>query len=121
MSRTERSTDSIFYGAYGGVFVTLGLFLVFWALEIISGITALLLWVMTIGLIVIIAGAASSSTLDKRVRDNKFAYVFGFIMIILSISLLGVLYEIINTLAALGIIIVFVGLGIVIYGISVKS
>lgn len=120
MRRTDRSDDIAFYGAYGGVFVSLGIWLVLWAMEIITAVIAILLWLMTIGLIVIFASSAKPAGQSKAARVPNPGFMFGFILIILSVSLLGVVYEVINGFAALGIIIAFSGLGILIYGLITK-
>lgn len=120
MSRTDKSDDTAFYGAYGGVFVILGIWLVLWALGIITVVVASLLWLMTIGIIMIVAASSTLGDKRKAARYPHPGFMFGFILIILSMSILGVVYEIINALAALGIIIAFCGLGILIYGFLLK-
>jgi hypothetical protein len=120
MRRTDRSDDIAFYGAYGGVFVSLGIWLVLWAMEIITAVSASLLWLMTIGLIVIFASSVKPAGQRKSARYPNPGFMFGFILIILSVSLLGVVYKVINGFAALGIIIAFCGLGILIYGLITK-
>lgn len=112
--------DRIFYGGYGAVFIALGIWIVFWALEAITASTALLLWLMTIGIITLVASGGSNAK-ARRGGGMNIGIIFGFFMIILSISLLGAANDVYSYWVALGMIIVFTGLGVYSYGLSIKN
>ncbi len=117
----SNNDDRIFYGAYGGVFISLGIWVVLWALEIITGMTAALLWILTIGIIIMITSNISPVKKPKGKADSRFGLLFGFILIILSISSLAAVNEFIDSIVAIGLIIILIGLGILIFGISSKK
>ena len=117
------SSDSMFYGAYGAVFISLGIWVLFWALDFITSTMALLLWIFTLGIIVMGTGfrpAKAFKTIRGR-RREPYGAAFGFFLIILALSLLGVVIEVITLLAALAIIIIFTGIGIFVFSMMIKK
>jgi membrane protein insertase Oxa1/YidC/SpoIIIJ len=116
----RKSDDRMFYAGYGGVFISLGLWILLWALTVISAFTALLLWVLTIGIITI--GASGGETAKKAgAQRPQFGIIFGFFLIILSSSLLGANFGLYSYWVALGLIIILTGTGLYFYGLSLKD
>ena len=113
--------DHIFYGAYGGVFISLGLWVFLMALGIITSVDAVLLWILTIGTIAMLVANIPKKVGRKTLQKNVMGLGFGFLLIIIAITLLAVVNDILNTEAAIGLIILFIGIGIFIFGLTTRQ
>ena len=113
--------DYIFYGAYGGVFISLGLWVFIMALGFITSVDAALLWILTIGIIAMLVANIPKKVGRRTPQKNVFGLGFGFILIIIALTMLAVVNDILNTEAAIGLIILFVGIGIFVFGMATKQ
>lgn len=113
--------DHIFYGAYGGVFISLGVWVFIMALGYITSVDAALLWILTIGVIAMLVANIPKKVGRRTPQKNVIGLGFGFVMIIIALTLLAVVNDILNTEAAIGLIILFVGVGIFIFGLTTRQ
>jgi len=115
--KTKRD-DNAYYGAYGSILVSLGIFIILWSEGMMSLSSALLAWFIVLGTTIAMASAISASKTEGPGWKKSHGVVIGCIVIAMAAIAFLVIDDIINTSAAVGVTIIVAGIGAVTFGIN---
>ena len=105
--------DKLFYAGYGLVIIMLGVVVMLFSVGAVDGWSALGLWVLTMGLILIGLGNVKT---ESAPSGSMALMGSGLFLAVISIAILGIILNMINTGVAIAIMILLVGLVLVAFG-----
>jgi hypothetical protein len=114
----SKPDDRMFYGGYGVIFISLGVWILLSAMGIIDEMAAFFFWLATIGLTLMAIDSFKAEKPTHRRKEVKYGLFFGFFLVIISIAFLAVIYDYFTPVIAVGLIIILVGVGVFLYAFT---
>jgi hypothetical protein len=111
------NSDKMFYAAWGLVIIMAGLCAIFGYYYGIEILGIFMIWLLNVGIILVIFGAATINKSKNTATTQIFA---GIILTCISAGALGLFLNIIDAVVSVALIIVIIGISILAFGIIKK-
>jgi hypothetical protein len=105
-----KKEDKVFFAGYGLVIMMIGLVVGLYSTGFFDGGTAFSLWLLFTSFILV--GLGSIKT-ESAPQGSMALVGSGIALLIISVGLLGIFYQIIHPITAIAILIVFIGLAVI--------
>ncbi len=111
----EKKEDLVFYAGYGLVVVMLGFMAMLYSIGFVDGWIAAGLWLLSTSLILVGLGSVRTASAP---HGSRVLVGSGLLFTVISIAILGIIFDMINPITAFAFLIVMAGLGILALGVS---
>jgi hypothetical protein len=117
MERAEMDDkeDMLFYAGYGLVVIMLGLMIFLFSIGFIDGWVAFGLWLLSTSLTLIGLGSVRTGSAP---HGSRVLIGSGLLFTVISIAIMGIIFEMITPITAFAFLILMAGLGILALGVS---